>query len=103
MTTPRYKSEVRSELLFIAAMEVARKPGGWCKLTRQRIAQHAGVSEGLVSHSLGNMETIKRDIVKAAIKAEIVEIIVQSLVANDGYVNKKWLPAALKRKALLSI
>jgi hypothetical protein len=40
---------------------------------------------------------------KAAIREEILEIIVQSIAAHDGYAIKKWLPAELKIKALLSL
>jgi hypothetical protein len=40
---------------------------------------------------------------KAAIKDEILEIIVQSVAAHDGYAVKKWLPAALKQRAIATL
>ena len=103
MTDQRFKPEIRRELVLRAAIEVARVPGGWSTLTRQRIAQQAGCSEGLVSLYLGDMSRARRHIMKAAIREEILEIIVQSIAAHDGYAIKKWLPAELKIKALLSL
>lgn len=97
------KGDRRSEQVLQAAIDVARKPGGWGLLTRQRIAQSAGCSEGLVSRYLGDMDEVRYWIMKEAVRQELLEIIVQSLVAADGYAVKKWLPAKLKRKALESI
>ena len=103
MTKQRFRPEIREELVLRAAIETARKPGGWSRLTRQRIAHTAGCSEGLVSRYLGNMDEVRHWIMKAAIREEILEIIVQSLVANDGYAVRKWLPKNLKQRSLLSI
>jgi hypothetical protein len=72
-------------------------------LTRQVIAIAAGCSEGLVSRYLGDMKDARRLIMKAAIRDEIVEIIVQSVVAHDGYAVKKWLPSELKQRAISSL
>jgi len=49
------------------------------------------------------MDEVRHWIMKAAIREEILEIIVQSLVANDGYAVRKWLPKNLKQRSLLSI
>lgn len=103
MSNQRYKPAIRRELILKAAIEVARQPGGWGLLTRQLIAIQADCSEGLVSRYLGDMPDARKAIMKAAIKDEIVEIIVQSVVAHDGYAVKKWLPAALKQKAIASL
>lgn len=103
MTNQRFKPSVRRELVLRAAVEVARRPGGWSLLTRQRIAEEAECSEGLVSRYLGDMPSARRAIMKSAIRQEITDIIVQSIVAHDGYAVKRWLPAELKQKALLSL
>lgn len=97
------KGEIRSAQVLEAAIAVARKPGGWGTLTRQKIAAQAECSEGLVSLYMGDMIEARHWIMKAAVRREMTEIIVQSLVACDGYAVKKWLPAKLKRKALESI
>jgi hypothetical protein len=103
MSNKRFKPTIRRELILRAAIESARQPGGWGLITRQVIANAAGCSEGLVSRYLGDMKDARRIIMKAAIKDEIVEIIVQSIVAHDGYAVKKWLPEALKQRAISSL
>jgi hypothetical protein len=101
--TNRYKPAVRRELVLAAAIEVARQPGGWSRLTRQLIAIQADCSEGLVSRYLGDMPEARRAIMKAAIKAEIVEIIVQSIASHDGFAIKKYLPAKLRQRSIASL
>lgn len=103
MTKHRYQPAIRRELILKAALIAAARPGGWSKLTRQGIAKEAGCSDALVSCYLGNMPKVRKAVMKAAIKAEIAEIIVQSIVACDGYAVKKWLPAALKHRAISSL
>lgn len=103
MSNKRYAPAIRRELVLRAAIEAARKPGGWAKLTRQIIAEHAECSEGLVSRYLGDMPVARRHIMRVAIKDEILEIIIQSVAAHDGYAVKKWLPAALKQRAIASL
>jgi hypothetical protein len=103
VSNKRYKPTIRRELILRAAIESARQPGGWSLITRRVISTAAGCSEGLVSRYLGDMKDARRAIMKAAVKDEIVEIIVQSIVAHDGYAVKKWLPEALKQKALQSL
>lgn len=103
MSNKRYSPDIRRELVLRAAIEVARKPGGWAKLTRQLIADAAECSEGLVSRYLGDMPNARKSIMKVAIKDEILEIIIQSVASHDGYAVKKWLPAALKQRAIASL
>lgn len=103
MRNRRYKPAIRRELILSAAVDVASTPGGWSLLTRQVIANAAGCSEGLVSRYLGDMQEARKAIMKAAIKDEIVEIIVQSIAAHDGFAVKRWLPAELKQKAIASL
>lgn len=99
----RHQPAVRRELILNAAIITASRPGGWSKLTRQAIAREAKCSEALVSRYLGDIPTARKTIMKAAIKREILEIIVQSIAAHDGYVIKRWLPATLKSRAIVSL
>ena len=103
MSNKRFKPTIRRELILRAAIESARQPGGWGILTRQVIATAAGCSEGLVSRYLGDMNDARRHIMRAAIREEILEIVVQSIAAHDGYAVKKWLPAELKQRAIASL
>lgn len=103
MSNKRFKPTITREIILRAAVESARQPGGWNLLTRSVIANAAGYSDGLVSRYLGDMASVRRAVMKTAIREEITEIIIQSVVAHDGYAVKKWLPEALKQKALASL
>lgn len=87
------------EIMLDAAISAARVPGGWSTLTREKIARFAGCSDGLVSLYLGDMANTRRCIMQTAVEQEILEIVVQSIVAHDGY----RVPRALKQRALQSL
>lgn len=103
MSNKRYAPAIRRELVLKAAVAVASNPGGWARLTREAIAREADCSDGLVSRYLGDMPEARKAVMKYAIKEEILEIIVQSVAAHDGYAVKKWLPSALKQRAIASL
>jgi hypothetical protein len=103
MSNKRYSPAVRRHLILNAAVEVARQPGAWAKLTRERIALEAQCSDGLVSRYLGDMPSARRAIMKVAVRDEILEIIVQSIAAHDGFAVVKWLPRTLKQRAIASL
>jgi len=88
MSSKRYKPAIRRELILKAAVDLAKQPGGWGKITRESIACAAGCSDGLVSRYLGDMPEARRAIMRVAIRLSISEIIVQSVVAHDGYAPK---------------
>lgn len=103
MRVNRYKPAIRRDLILSAAVEVARRPGGWGKLTRQAIAVEAGVSDGLVSRYLGDMSDARRAIMKEAYDKRISEIIFQSVTAHDGYAVKKSSSSKSIKQALRSL
>lgn len=99
MSNKRFKPTIRRELILRAAIESARQPGGWGLITRQVIANAAGCSEGLVSRYLGDMPSVRKAVMKTAIREEILEIVVQSLASHDGYAVTK----SLKQRAISSL
>jgi AcrR family transcriptional regulator len=99
MAHKKLETQIRRDIILRAAIAAAREPGGWPKLTRRNIAKRAGCSDALVSHRLGDMKTVRRVIMRVAIKDEIVEIIAQSVAAHDGY----CIPKALKQRAINSL
>jgi AcrR family transcriptional regulator len=103
MSNKRYSPDIRRELVLKAAVAVVSKPGGWARLTREAIAKEAECSDGLVSRYLGDMPAARKAIMRYAIKHEILEIIVQSVAAHDGYAVRKWLPSELKQRAIASL
>ena len=97
----RFKPRVRREMILIAALRVARRPGGWSTMTRERIAKEAHCSEGLVSVYLGSMDSVRRHVMKAAIKYEYFDLIAQGLATGDKYAQA--LSPVLQHKALSSL
>lgn len=100
MTVKRFEPATRKRMLIEAAVEVARQPGGWSKLTRESIARQGECSDGLISRYLGDMASVRKVVMRVAVKRKIAEIIVQSLAAHDGYAIKKWLPADLRKRSI---
>lgn len=96
----RHKPSVWKKILLKSAIEVARNPGGWSTMTRKTVAKNAGCSDAMVNLHIGDMPTLRKIVMRYAIRYEVTEIIVQSLAAHDGYVR---IPTALKQKALASL
>ena len=97
----RFKPRVRREMILIAALRVARRPGGWSSMTRAKIAKDAHCAEGLVSVYLGSMDSVRRHVMKAAIKYEYLDLIAQGLATGDKYA--LGLSPVLQHKALSSL
>ena len=69
------------ELLGVALHLAAAD--GWRALTRESIAQAAGVSPGLVSARLGTMEALRRSVMRAAVRERVVAVVTQGLALRD--------------------
>lgn len=93
----RKQPEIRTQELLRAAVQLARTDG-YQRITREAIAEHAGVSPGLVSVRLGTMPAMRRSVMRAAIADEVLEVIGQGLAARDPHALKA--PDDLKRRAL---
>ena len=68
--------------LLQAAVEEATAVG-FTNLTRQGIAQRAGVSEPMVNQFLGTLKQLKSKVMRDAIKQEMLEIIASGLALRD--------------------
>jgi hypothetical protein len=97
----RLKPKAREEIILIAAMRLARKPGGWSSLTRAGIALEAKCADSLVSQRLGSMDVIRRRLMKTAIKYEYFDLIAQGLAAGDP--SARALSPILKHKAVATM
>lgn len=98
MTKKRLSPADRKQQILNAAIEVAARPGGWSKLTRDAVAKEAGCAEGLVSKYFGTMIAFRRSIMLAAIRAENLAVIAQGLATGNECAQK--VDESLKRKAL---
>jgi len=93
----RADPKLRREHILNTAVGMARDVG-YHKITRDSIAEGAGVSMGLVTRYFGTMKQLRRAIVRAAITQEIPEIIAQGLANGDNQAKKA--PDDLKAKAV---
>lgn len=85
--TKRSDPEVRTAELLTVALNLAAADG-WHALTREKIANAAGVSPGLVSVRLGTMDALKRSVMRAAVTRRVVAVVAEGLVAGDRHARK---------------
>jgi len=97
VTKTRIDPELRKDQILNIAIEMA-KTGGYHKISRDSIAQKAGVSQGSVSKSFNTMKQLRRAIMRAAIHQEIPEIVAQGIANQDDQAKKA--PPELKKQAL---
>lgn len=99
MTQRKTPKERVKELLDVAiALAVEH---GYLKVTREQIAEAAGVSPALVSHHLGTMADMRRTLVRQAVTRQVLKVVGQALASNDPHARKA--PDALKNAALASL
>ena len=87
---------VRTAELLRTAVEVA-SVRGWRAMTRECVAVAAGVSPALVSARLGTMDALRRSVMRAAIRQQVVSIVAEGLAVGDPHARKA--PDELKRLA----
>lgn len=93
----RENLSVRKEEILNAAIMLAAKIG-YNRITREHVASCAGTSCALVTHYFGNMQQLKQDVLKAAIRREIYLIIAQGLSLGEPLT--KTISKELKDKVL---
>ena len=96
MSQRRLDPSVRTAELLRVAIEVAGVRG-WRQMTRECIAVAAGVSPALISARLGTMDALRRSVMRAAIKHQVVSIVAEGLAVGDAHARKA--PDDLKRLA----
>ena len=92
----RLPPEERREKLLDVALSVAVKKG-YLNLSRQNVAEAAKCSTGLITRRFGDMETLRREVMRAAIDREVLVVIAQGVAAKDKLAMKA--PAELKARA----
>ena len=83
----RVDPALRKDHILNAAIVVATKKG-YNKVTRDDVAEAAGVSMGLITHYFTNMNQLRRDIMRAAVKRDIPAIVAQGLTNKDRHALK---------------
>jgi len=102
---PQPKIDAREQVAKIlqAALKLASNGGrSYNSLSRDDIARECGfASSSLITHHMGTMEALRRDIMREAIRVECLPVIAQGLVIRDRHARKA--PDALKAKALQAV
>jgi len=93
----RMKPEVRREQILAAALTIANEQG-YNALTRDGVAQVAGVATGQVNHIFNTMTQLRRAVMRAAVHRELRPIIAQGLAQGDKEAH--GAPEWLKRESL---
>lgn len=92
----RVNPELRREQILSVAVDLS-KTDGYHKITREQIAAKCGISPSLIRRYFGTMPKLRRDIMRAAVRGEVVEIIAQGLAVSDDHAKKA--PNNLKQAA----
>lgn len=85
--TQRHDPAVRTEALLQAALKLAEKEG-WRTLTRDAVAAAAGVSGALVTVRLGTMDSLRRMVMRAAVRQRCVAVVAEGLVVGSPHARK---------------
>ena len=92
--------KIETSRVLEAAAFIAQRDG-FNNVTRESIAQKAGVSTGTVSHSFGTMIKLKRSVMRYAIQNNILDIIAVGLSIKDKTAMK--IDDSLKKRVLATL
>lgn len=73
------------------------KTKGFHSITREDIAIELQITKALISRYFGTMANLKRDIIRFAIRNEVIPVIAQGLATGDRHAKKA--PEDLKQRA----
>lgn len=92
-------TKARTEELLAVALTVAAEHG-YNRMTRDQIAAAAHVSPALVSARLGTMDAMRRSVMRAAVKGNVLKVIAQGVLARDRHALAA--PIELQRAAMVA-
>ena len=92
--------EKRNSAVLEAAVTIARD-SGFASLTRDGIAEEAGVGAGSVNNAYGTMDGLKKAVMAACVEREHLSVIAWGIA--NGYEAAKAAPEELRKRALASL
>ena len=99
---PQPKMEVRErKAQILAAALMVCQTASYARVTREQIAARAGCPPTLISYHFGTMPSLRRDIMREAIRAECLPVIAQGLALRDPHALKA--APELRRRAGLTL
>lgn len=100
MNKKRLHPDIRRDEILAAALLVAAG-NHYAHMTREQIAQQAGVAGPTVQHYFGTMALLRRAVMRWAVRTRCLPVIAQGLVAGD--VHARGASEELRREALNSV
>lgn len=97
----RTNPALRKAHILAAAVDMS-KTVGYHKLTRDAVAEAAGVSMGLVTRYFSTMNNLRRGVIRYAIRHDIAEIVAQGLANGDDHAKKAPDELKMRAKAILA-
>lgn len=95
----RLAAQEREAQILAAALTVAARQG-YPRFTLQQVADEAEVDKALPLHYFGTMAQLRRKVMRAAIRLEVLTIIAQGITMGDPHARKA--PPELRTRALQS-
>lgn len=89
--------DIRKSEIMESAVELS-KSKGYTTITGEQLAAFAGVARSLINFYFGGMKKLKKELVKMAIRDEILPILSQALSHNDPSI--KTINSRLRRKVV---
>lgn len=96
----RLDPKVRKAQLIDAALQVA-ETHGYANMRREDIANHAEVSEGLISLYFNTMPQLRRAVIRHSIRQRNLTVLAQGLVNRDPHALKA--PKEIRQAAFASL
>lgn len=98
--TSKKKPAERHEQILNGAIEHAAAVG-FGRMTRGGVAAACGLAPASINLHFSTMTQLRRDVMRAAVKREILPIVAQGLALKDPHACKA--PAQLRERALASL
>ena len=98
--TPKAPIHQRRDQILTAAVSMTQTHG-YKGVTRDGIAQLAGISQGLVNRYFGTMAALMSEVMKVAVAQRILPVIVQGIAHDDPVALAA--PADVKADAMASV
>lgn len=93
----KLQARERIAQILAAALTCAIEKG-YSRVTREDIAKRANIAPTLIPYHMGTMPSLRRDIMREAVRVECLPVIAQGLALRDSHALKA--PEELRRRAV---
>lgn len=87
MKQKRLKPDIRKEEILVAALKLAAS-SGYTNITRNEIAEKAGISGSAVQYHFGTMTQLRTELMRYAVKRRHPRVVAQGLATRNRHALK---------------